>query len=81
MLEEKILQKVRTNKKEYILQQMLKMIEEGSYTTKELELELVQKKGYCGRTAFYSYLKELRDKGHIQRSDSLGDGLILRHAR
>lgn len=42
---------------------MMESIEADGLTTNELEELIVDRKGLCGRTSFFSYLKELKIKG------------------
>jgi len=67
--EENIMSRIRPNRKSYIIQEMLKLIEENKYSTKEIEYVIVREKNLCGRTAFYSYLKELRLKDVIGKTE------------
>ena len=58
----KIVSMIRSQKKEYVMQKIIEMAEKEEHTTKEIETIIVKEKGFCGRTAFYDYLRELRHK-------------------
>jgi len=64
--EEQLLQKFRQHRKEYVLEKILSFITEEELTTNELEEMVVERKQLCGRTAFFSYLKELRLQGMLE---------------
>ena len=66
--EQKIITRLRPNRKSYVLQEIKKLVSEAKYSTKEIEEIIVNEKNLCGRTSFYAYLKELRDKGSITYS-------------
>lgn len=74
--EENIIRRIRPNRKNYIMREMLKLIDENKYSTKEIEHTIVREKNLCGRTAFYSYLKELNLKGEIEKAE-LGAKKVL----
>lgn len=67
---------IRPNKKNYVIQEIMKLIGEGRHSTKQIEEIVVKEKGLCGRTTFYSHLKELRDKGKIGEANA-GSRTIL----
>lgn len=67
-LDRKIIAQTRSIKKDYIIHQIMDFIEKNSVTTKELETVIVKEKMLCGRTAFYDYLRELRNKNIIKNS-------------
>lgn len=64
--EEQLLQKFRQHRKEYVLQKILDLIQGEELTVNELEEIVVERKQLCGRTAFFSYLKELRFQGFLE---------------
>ncbi len=66
----KIIAQMRPVKKEYVLQQILNLVEKESYTTKQIETIVVREKTLCGRTAFYDYLRELKHRGMVVESAS-----------
>ncbi len=68
--EHRIIAQMRPVKKEYVLQQILNLVEKESYTTKQVETITVKEKMLCGRTAFYDYLRELKHRGLITESKS-----------
>lgn len=68
----KIMSMVRPQRKEYVMQKMLEMIEKGIYTTKQIETIIVKEKQLCGRTAFYDYMKELRYRNMFKTSQKNG---------
>ncbi len=68
----KIVSMIRPQRKEYVMQKMLEIIEKGSYTTKQIETVIVREKGLCGRTAFYDYMKELRYKNLVKTGQKNG---------
>jgi len=65
LFEKHITERLKPHQKDYLLTQIIKLVEKGEYSTTELERIIVKEKALCGRTAFYTYLKELRDKGFI----------------
>jgi len=71
-IEQRIIRKIRPKKGEYVADQVLQLAENGGYSTKDIERIVVEEKGLCGRTSFYSYLKELRHKNLI--ADEKVDG-------
>ena len=58
----RIVSMIRSQKKEYVMQKIMELAEKEEHSTKELETVIVKEKGFCGRTAFYDYLRELRHK-------------------
>ena len=58
------------------VQQILDLIDDNKRSTKEVEDIIVKEKQLCGRTSFYSYLRELKHKGKINYAD-VGDKTIL----
>jgi len=64
--EQKILNQIKPIRKDYIIQQIMGLVSKGKYTTKEIERIIVDEKGLCGRTTFYSYIKELKLKKEIE---------------
>jgi len=74
--EQQVLARVRPNRKNYVMQQIITLIEDNKYSTKDVEDVIVKEKQLCGRTSFYSYLKELRHRGKINYAD-LGDRTVL----
>lgn len=74
--EQQVLARVRPNRKNYVMQQIIALIEDNKYSTKDVEDIIVKEKQLCGRTSFYSYLKELRHRGKINYAD-LGDRTVL----
>ncbi|MEK6967665.1 MAG: hypothetical protein AABX51_03480 [Nanoarchaeota archaeon] len=76
--EEKVLSKIRTKKRPYILQKILDTIGEAGYSTKELERIIVDEQQLCGRTSFYSYIKELRLKKQISLKEKEFDKVLVR---
>ncbi len=74
--EKQFIRRIRPNRKQYVLDQILKMVGEQQYTTREIEDVLVSEKQLCGRTSFFSYLKELRITGKIDNA-TVGGRVIL----
>jgi hypothetical protein len=64
--ESKMLAKIRHQRKAYVMDQIMKLIEKGIHSTKEIETTIVKEKALCGRTAFYDYLRELKHKNLIK---------------
>lgn len=75
--ERRVLAKIRPRKRDYVLEQVLKLAETGKYSTKDVENFIVDEKGLCGRTSFYSYLKELRNKKLIRDESVDGRKIIV----
>jgi predicted nucleic acid-binding Zn-ribbon protein len=65
--EKRVLEAVRPNRKAYILEQILKVNENGDLSTKQIEKIIVNEKKLCGRTAFYDYLRELRLQKRLRK--------------
>ncbi|MFC1753500.1 hypothetical protein ACFL96_08930 [Thermoproteota archaeon] len=74
--EEQVLARVRPNRKNFVMQKVLELVEDNKYSTKEVEDMIVKEKQLCGRTSFYSYLRELKHRGKINYAD-VGDKTIL----
>lgn len=74
--EENIMNRIRPHRKNFIFDEIMKLIDENTYSTKEIEHKIVREKNLCGRTAFYSYLKELKLKGSV-KGDELGAKRVL----
>ncbi len=68
----KIMSMVRPQRKEYVMQRVLDLVESGNYTTKQIETVIVKEKQLCGRTAFYDYMKELRYKNLVKTGQKNG---------
>ncbi len=68
-IEKKIMAISRPVKKDYIMHQIIELVEKGSYTTKQIESIIVREKMLCGRTAFYDYLKELKLRNQIETQE------------
>ncbi|MBN2454847.1 hypothetical protein JXB11_04860 [Candidatus Woesearchaeota archaeon] len=69
VFERNILAKIRHQKKDYVMDQILKLVEKGMHSTKEIETTIVKEKSLCGRTAFYDYLRELKHKKLIKYNE------------
>ena len=67
--ERHIVSRIRPNRKNYVLQFILNLVGEGSYSTKELEAVVVNEKQLCGRTSFYAYLKELKLRNKLNYAE------------
>lgn len=74
--EEDVISRIRPNRKPYIIEQIKELISQNKYPTKQIERIIVGEKKLCGRTSFYSYIKEMRYKG-IADYASVGDNNIL----
>jgi hypothetical protein len=68
-LEKTVLAKVRQQRKAYVLEQILKLVDQGIQSTTEIEAIIVGEKGMCGRTAFYDYMRELKLKKALKRKN------------
>jgi hypothetical protein len=66
VFERNILAKIRHQRKDYVMDQIMRLIEKGVHSTKEIETTIVKEKALCGRTAFYDYLRELKHKNLIK---------------
>lgn len=78
--EKKLVLQARPNKKDFILQQIVDLADKKVYTTKQIEKIVVEEKGYCGRTAFYDYLRELKLKKFVKTAQ-IGSKKVLIEAR
>ena len=74
--EDDLISKVRPNRKQYIVGQIKELISQNKYSTKQIERVMVDEKRLCGRTSFYSYIKEMRYKG-VADYATVGDKNIL----
>ena len=74
--EDSIISQIRSNRKNYVMMQILDMTEKENLSTKQIENIVVHEKNLCGRTAFYSYLKELKDRKEI-KPDKKGSKRVL----
>ncbi|MFH1181576.1 MAG: hypothetical protein V1702_01330 [Candidatus Woesearchaeota archaeon] len=75
-LEKTVLAKVRQQRKAYVIEQILKLIDNGVNSTKEIENVIVGEKGLCGRTAFYDYMREMKHRKMLKRKD-FGEKKVL----
>lgn len=73
----RIVSMIRPQRKEYVMQKILDMVENGDNTTKQIETVIVKEKGLCGRTAFYDYLKELKYKNLIRTAQKKGRKVLV----
>jgi len=62
----RIISMIRPQRKEFVSQKILELVEKGSLTTKQIETVIVTERHLCGRTAFYDYLKELKYQNLIK---------------
>jgi predicted nucleic acid-binding Zn-ribbon protein len=67
---------IMPNRKSYVMQEIQKAIGAGKYSTKQVERMIVEEKKLCGRTTFYSHLRELRGTGRVKEMRA-GNKLIL----
>lgn len=74
--EENMIKQIKSNRKTYVISHMLSLIEQSNLSTKQVERIIVNEKNLCGRTAFYSYLKELKDKREVEQ-DRKGSKKVL----
>ena len=65
-MERAVVAQARSRKKDYVLSVILHLIGSREFTTKQLEIVVVNEKELCGRTAFYDYLKELKNTNKIK---------------
>ena len=72
----RVVSMIRPQRKEYVLQKILDMVEKESHATKQVETVIVKEKGLCGRTAFYDYLRELKHKNLIKQ-ERKNDRIVL----
>ncbi|MBI2663988.1 hypothetical protein HYX10_01455 [Candidatus Woesearchaeota archaeon] len=68
---------IRPQRKEFVMQKILQMAENGYYTTKQIETVIVKEKQFCGRTAFYDYLKELRLQKMVENKQKNGRKVLI----
>ena len=68
--EQKAMFQLKSKRKEYIIQQILNLVNAQKFSTKELEEKIVKEMSLCGRTTFYDYLKELRNRKIIGYKDT-----------
>ncbi|RMF05426.1 hypothetical protein D6764_04750 [Candidatus Woesearchaeota archaeon] len=73
---EAILRRVEPNRKNFVMREIIREIETTEPTTKELERNIVHKEKLCGRTTFYGYLRELKQRGVIE-SATVGSKRVL----
>ena len=65
IFERKILQRIRPNRKKFIIKEIEALLKDGKYSTSDIEEIVVLEKNLCGRTSFFSYLKEMKLKGQV----------------
>ncbi len=75
--ERRVIEQIRTNRKDYVLQQILNLAAKKTLSTKQIERIIVGEKMLCGRTTFYDYLRELRHKNLI-KDDSFGAKRVIK---
>jgi chromosome segregation ATPase len=75
-LEKTVLAKVRQQRKDYVIDQIVKLVNQGVRSTTEIESVIVGEKGMCGRTAFYDYMREMKHKKMLKRKD-LGERKVI----
>jgi len=73
---EKIAYQIMSNRKNFIIQKIMELASKNKYSTKDIEKIIVEEKQFCGRTAFYSYLKELKLKNAIDQA-TIGSKKVL----
>ncbi len=73
--EREVIEKVRKHKKDFVKQQILYLVSKQPLSTKELERFIVENKGYCGRTTFYTYLKEMKENKEITPKEEAGTSI------
>ena len=69
---EKVTSAINSNRQGYIVQKILDLAEKGVYSTKQIEEVVVREKGLCGRTTFYQYLRDLRNKKIVLQEQKNG---------
>src|SRR3989338_10442163 len=67
--EKNIIEHLRPNRKDFVLQQMLNLAAKKTFSTKQIEKIIVEEKGLCSRTTFYDYLRELKHKNLVKITD------------
>jgi len=73
----RIVAMVRPQRKEFVMQKILDLVDKGGYTTKQIETLIVREKQLCGRTAFYDYMKELRHNNLVKTSQKRGRKVLI----
>lgn len=64
--EEQMVERARSNRKNFTQNLILEMAEKQKYTTVQIEKVIVEEKRLSGRTTFYAYLREMRAKGLLE---------------
>ena len=77
--ETSMINQIRSNRKNYVIEKILNIVNEENLSTKQIERIVVHEKGLCGRTTFYSYLKELKDKKEVKQSKKGSKKVLVRH--
>jgi hypothetical protein len=67
--EKKIVSMLQIKRKGHVLNKILDLTATEAYSTKDIERVIVEEKGLCGRTAFYDYLRELKNKNMIKQEE------------
>lgn len=75
--ERNVMRKVMSKRKEYVMEQILMLVNKGKHSTSEIEDIVVNDKVLCGRTAFYDYLRELRYKKIIRMEKTSGKPMVV----
>lgn len=73
----KIVSVIGPQRKEYVIQKILDLVEKEQHTTKQIETVIVKEKSLCGRTAFYDYLKELKYQNLIKHGQRNGRKVLI----
>ncbi|MFC1691367.1 hypothetical protein ACFL0W_04260 [Nanoarchaeota archaeon] len=75
--ERQILARVRPNRKNFVMNEILELINQNKHSTGEIEDIIIKQKNLCGRTSFYAYLRELKNLGKIDYADANGKSFLV----
>lgn len=73
----RIVAMIRPQRKEFVMQKILDFVDKGGYTTKQIETVIVAEKQLCGRTAFYDYMRELKERELIKTEQKKGRKVLI----
>ena len=80
-LVEKLTSAINSQRQDYIIKKILELTEKGTYSTKQIENFIVKEKGLCGRTTFYQYLRDLRNRRVILQEKKNKQSVLSSHKK
>ena len=80
-LVEKLTSAINSQRQDYVIKKILDLTEKGMYSTKQIEDFIVKEQGLCGRTTFYQYLRDLRNRRMILQEKKNGKPVLSSHKK